>query len=72
LNWWVGRAALGIRIVTSFTGFLLADPALIKERSPIRPGIKSWDMVLTSISFLFVYRFILAVAGLDYRIHLQA
>jgi hypothetical protein len=45
--------------------FFLADPELVKERSQIRPRIKSWDMVLASVSFLFFYPFTLAVAGFD-------
>lgn len=65
LDWVMGWAALGIRIVISLTAVFLVDPELIMERSQARPGIKSWDMVLASLSFLFVYPFTLAVAGLD-------
>lgn len=65
LTWAMGWAVLGIRSATSFLGFFLADPELIKERSQLRPGIKSWDVVLAGISFLFLYPLTLAVAGLD-------
>ena len=65
LNWAMGWATLSMRILTSFIGFFLADSELVKERSRIRPGIKRWDMVLASVSFLFLYPFTLAIAGLD-------
>lgn len=64
-NWGMAWAALGVRIVTSFAGFFLADPQLVKERSQIGAGTKRWDMALASISAIFVYPFTLAVAGLD-------
>jgi protein-S-isoprenylcysteine O-methyltransferase Ste14 len=65
LNWGMGWATLGIRTVISLTAFFLADPELVKERSYGGSGIKRWDVALASLSFLFVYPFTLAVAGLD-------
>lgn len=65
LDWGMGWATLGIRAVISFTAFFLADPELVEERSQIGPAIKRWDVALASLSFLFVYPFTLAVAGLD-------
>lgn len=64
-NWAMGWATLSIHIVISFLGFFFANPELVKERSQIRPEIKSWDIVLASVSFLFFYPFTLAVAGFD-------
>ncbi len=64
-NWGMGWAALGIRIVTSFIAFFFADPELIKERSQIGPETKRWDIVLASLSALFVYPLTLVLAGLD-------
>ena len=52
-------------MVISFTAYFLAEPELVKERSYIQPGIKSWDPVLASVSFLFFYPINMAVAGLD-------
>jgi len=65
LNWGMGWTTVGIRTVISLTALFLVDPELVEERSQIGPGIKHWDMVLASLSLLFVYPFTLAVARLD-------
>lgn len=64
-NWTMGWVALSIRFITSFAAYFLADPEMVKERSSLRPGIHIWDMVLASLSALFIYPITLVVAGLD-------
>lgn len=64
-DWPMGWATLGVYIVISVLAFVLVDPELVKERSRLRSGTKSADMVLASLSFLFFFPLTLLVSGLD-------
>jgi protein-S-isoprenylcysteine O-methyltransferase Ste14 len=64
-DWPMGWASLGIYIAISLANFFLVDPDLVRERSRLRAGVQRRDMLLASISFLFLFPVALAVAGID-------
>lgn len=45
--------------------FLLLDPELIRERGHVEAGVRRWDVVLASLSFVWLFPLTLLVAGLD-------
>jgi protein-S-isoprenylcysteine O-methyltransferase Ste14 len=65
LDWPMGWASLGIYIAISLANFSLVDPALVRERSRLGEGVQKRDMLLASISFLFLFPVTLAIAGID-------
>ncbi len=65
LDWPMGWASLGIYTAISIINFFLVDPDLVRERSRLRAGVQRRDVLLASISFLFLFPVTLAIAGID-------
>jgi len=65
IDWPMGWASLGVYIFISLLSVLLVDPGLVEERSYIKVGVMACDLVLASLSFLFLFPVSLLVAGLD-------
>lgn len=65
MDWPMGWASMGIYTVVSVVNFFLADPELVEERSEMRTGVRAWDVVLASLSFVFFFPVTLFIAGLD-------
>ena len=65
LDWPMGWASLGIYIAISLANFFLVDPELVRERSRLGEGVQKRDMLLASVSFLFLFPVTLAIAGID-------
>jgi protein-S-isoprenylcysteine O-methyltransferase Ste14 len=64
-DWPMGWASLGIYTAISLANFFLVDPDLVRERSRLGEGVRKRDMVLASMSFLFLFPVTLAIAGMD-------
>lgn len=65
VDWPMGWASLGIYIAISLANFFLVDPELVRERSRLGEGVQKRDMLLASMSFLFLFPVTLAIAGID-------
>jgi len=70
---WPGAwLALGVYAALTLAAFRLFDPGLLQERSRIAPGFMLWDLILSSIMFVWAFPATLLVAGLDHRRHWSA
>ena len=65
LDWPMGWASLSIYIAISLANFFLVDPELVRERSRLGEGVQKRDMLLASLSFLFLFPVTSAIAGID-------
>lgn len=67
LGWGWGWALAGIMIVNRIVTLFFLDPRLIKERTSIKHGYKSWDIILSTTMGRIGPFLIIVTAGLDYR-----
>jgi protein-S-isoprenylcysteine O-methyltransferase Ste14 len=67
LNWVWGWVLAGIMVVNKIVSLFFLDPGLIEERTNVRRGYKSWDILLSTIMGRISPFAIIVVAGLDYR-----
>ena len=65
VDWTMGWMTLGIYIVISILAIIFADRELLSERCQIKPGAKLREVLLASISFVFLFPFTLLISGLD-------
>lgn len=65
LNWPIAWVFLGIYILIILISLIFIDPELIEERSHIGPGAKRWDIVLASLTVVFLFPLTFLIAGLD-------
>jgi protein-S-isoprenylcysteine O-methyltransferase Ste14 len=64
----MGWAFLLVYLAFIVIAFLALDPSLIRERSRLSSGAKRPDLVLASLSFVFLYPATVIVSGLDLRL----
>jgi len=65
LDWIIAWVFLGIYILIILISLIFVDPELIEERSHIGPGAKKWDLVLASLTVVFLFPLTFLIAGLD-------
>lgn len=65
LNWPIAWVFLCIYILIILISLIFVDPELIEERSHIGPGAKRWDIVLASLTVVFLFPLTFLIAGLD-------
>ena len=65
LDWAIAWVFLGVYILIIFISLIFVDPELIEERSHIGPGAKKWDIVLASLTVVFLFLLTFLIAGLD-------
>jgi len=65
VDWPMAWALLAVYLAFIIIAFFVVEPDLIQERSHIRAGVKRWDLVLASLSFVWFSPVTLLVAGLD-------
>ena len=65
VDWPMAWAYLGVYLAFIIVAFLAVDPELIQERSHMKAGVKRWDVLLASLSFVWFSPLTLLVAGLD-------
>jgi len=65
LDWTAAWVFLSVYIVIILISLVFIDPDLIEERSHIRPGAKKWDIVLASLTVIFLFPATFIIAGLD-------
>jgi protein-S-isoprenylcysteine O-methyltransferase Ste14 len=67
LNWIWGWVLAGIMVLNKAVSLFFLDPGLVEERTNIRQGYKSWDILLSTIMGRISPFAIIVVSGLDYR-----
>ena len=65
LDWIIAWVFLGIYILIILISLIFVDPELIEERSHIGLGAKKWDLVLASLTVVFLFPLTFLIAGLD-------
>ena len=65
VDWYIAWVFLGVYILIVFISLIFVDPELIEERSHIGPGAKKWDIVLASLTVVFLFLLTFLIAGLD-------
>lgn len=67
LSWLWGWVLAGIMFVNKAVSLFFLDPGLVEERTNIKRGYKSWDILLSSIMGRIGPFAIIVTGGLDYR-----
>ena len=65
LDWPIAWVFLAIYTAIILIGVIFVDPELIEERGHIGPGAKRWDIILASLTVVFLFPLTFLIAGLD-------